>query len=381
MAGELPLGFNSLLDASLKEGGGNVARLDEHWRSGLEGFDHNSAALFAAFHRETLIGIAGMTREQNYSSAAMRMQHLFVRPDWRRQGVTHVLAQRCISTGLASGKTSTCHALASVAAGPFWEGMGFRPVDLLDITDIYERIGPDAETYQTFAIRRMSGDIGPSWLGPGSTANGKVNSIVTFASLPGRRREFAEDDAISRQPANRLAHARAPNTYHQPFRRQSGQLSGRHYDVPVVTRRALRTGLAGASDQDAWIGLHRPDQEIRVVGGLIREIALGREFLAVGRDLPVQVRRTRTLRGDQIAAGLDGREPERAISAAFDNRVTLKVRIKRRGIAGVGGMGVAASGVGLPQLHSRSGDRLTIRSEHTPANLYHLSCRPIAASS
>jgi GNAT superfamily N-acetyltransferase len=140
VADELPAGFNSLLDASLKEGVRNLARLDEHWRSGLERFDQHGAALFAAFHQETLIGIAGVSREQSYSSPAMRMRRLFVEPKWRRKGVARLLAQRCMSTGLVSAETLTCNARATAAAGPFWVSMGFRPVALPDITHVYDRI-------------------------------------------------------------------------------------------------------------------------------------------------------------------------------------------------------------------------------------------------
>ena len=140
MANELPAGFEGLLDASLTEGVRNLARLGEDWRSGLERFDRNGSALFAAFQGELLIGIAGTSREQNYSSPAMRMRRLFVRPDWRRKGVARLLAQRCMSRGLAFANTLTCNARASPAAGPFWESMGFRPVDFRDVTHVYDRV-------------------------------------------------------------------------------------------------------------------------------------------------------------------------------------------------------------------------------------------------
>lgn len=134
---ELPDGFHELLKLSQDEGIRNMSMLSENWHSGVERFNQNGAALFGAFSKNKLIGGGGTTKELGYSAPAMRMRRLFVSPIWRRRGVAGMIARECMSWGLKSAGTLTCNAQASAAAAPFWEGMGFKPVDLARITHIY----------------------------------------------------------------------------------------------------------------------------------------------------------------------------------------------------------------------------------------------------
>lgn len=134
---ELPDGFQALLELSQREGIRNLSMLYENWLSGAERFNQNGAALFGAFCKNELIGLGGTTKELGYSAPAMRMRRLFVSPLWRRKGVARLIARQCMDWGLESASTLTCNAEASAAAAPFWEGMGFKPVDLARITHVY----------------------------------------------------------------------------------------------------------------------------------------------------------------------------------------------------------------------------------------------------
>lgn len=132
----LPDGFDDLLQSSLKAGVRNMSLLHQKWTAGEECFDQEGEALFAARIESRLVGIAGTTREMNYAKPAMRMRRLYVLPEFRRRGVARMLGQKCMETGLRAAPTLTCNARASKAAGPFWESLGFIPVDLPDITHV-----------------------------------------------------------------------------------------------------------------------------------------------------------------------------------------------------------------------------------------------------
>lgn len=133
----LPEGFDVLLHSSLRTGVRNMALLSQNWEAGAERFDRQGEALYAARIGNRLVGIAGTTREQNYSEPAMRMRRLYVLPEYRRKGVARLLAQKCMDTGLKVAPILTCNARASEAAGPFWLSLGFSEIDLPNITHVY----------------------------------------------------------------------------------------------------------------------------------------------------------------------------------------------------------------------------------------------------
>lgn len=135
--GDLPTGFVALVDASRAEGICNMAMLQTDWRSGNNRFEAGGEALFGAFIGEQLTGVGGVSRETGYTEPAMRMRRLYVLPAFRRTGVGRLLAQACIERGLETTPVLTCNAQASAAAGPFWETLGFAPIEHPTITHVF----------------------------------------------------------------------------------------------------------------------------------------------------------------------------------------------------------------------------------------------------
>ena len=136
--GDLPYGVSRLVEDSLKHGIMSVSKLERNWRSGQERFDQDGAGLFGAFYDDMLVGVGGTTPEKEYSEAAMRMRRLYVLSQFRRRGIARKLAGECMRHGLLACDTLTCNAEASAAAPLFWESMGFRSVDLPNITHVYD---------------------------------------------------------------------------------------------------------------------------------------------------------------------------------------------------------------------------------------------------
>lgn len=134
---ELPEGFDALLAEARSESVRNMTLLAEQWASAEQRFDADGAALFAAFVGGELAGMGGVSAEA--SEGAMRMRRLYVRPRFRRNGVGLSLAGAMMQQGLQGADVLTVNARASAAAGPFWEAMGFRPVDAAGYTHRLER--------------------------------------------------------------------------------------------------------------------------------------------------------------------------------------------------------------------------------------------------
>lgn len=139
MRTHLPEGFANLGQTSQAEGIRNMAMLESDWLSGANRFEAAGEALFGACFGEQLVGVGGVSRETGYAEPAMRMRRLFVLPAFRRTGVGQLLAKACIRHGLGSADPLTCNAQASAAAGPFWESLGFAPIEHPSITHVFER--------------------------------------------------------------------------------------------------------------------------------------------------------------------------------------------------------------------------------------------------
>jgi GNAT superfamily N-acetyltransferase len=135
--GDLPDGFESLLADACAEGVRNMSLLADQWASGELLFERDGAALFAAMFDGELAGVGGVSAET--SEPAMRMRRLYVRPQFRRCGVGRALAGAMVQQGFEAADALTVNARASEAAGPFWEALGFKPVEALGYTHRLER--------------------------------------------------------------------------------------------------------------------------------------------------------------------------------------------------------------------------------------------------
>jgi len=133
---DLPGEFAVIRAEAAAEGVRNMAALAEQWASGDQRFDE-PGALFAAFAGGALAGVGGVTVETGLGEPAMRMRRLYVRPAFRGAGVGRLLAAAMMQQGLQQAPLLTANARATEAAGPFWEAMGFTPVDWPGVTHLF----------------------------------------------------------------------------------------------------------------------------------------------------------------------------------------------------------------------------------------------------
>lgn len=146
VAGSLPDGLADLAARAEAEGIGIVTRVIDEWADGSHRFDRPGESLLHAVSTEAggvaehaeVIGIGGITVCHTVPEA-LRVRRFYVHPDWRRRGVAQALASRVVEVGLAHSEILTCHAGASDAAVPFWEAVGFEPIDRPGITHVLRR--------------------------------------------------------------------------------------------------------------------------------------------------------------------------------------------------------------------------------------------------
>jgi GNAT superfamily N-acetyltransferase len=129
----LPHGFDVICEAAAAEGVRNMALLGAEFGSAENPYI-DPGALFAAFADGELAGVGGVMVQTGLADPAMRMRRLYVRPAFRRVGVARALAGAMMQQGFQAAPLLVLNAAASAAAPPFWEAMGFEPVDWPGIT-------------------------------------------------------------------------------------------------------------------------------------------------------------------------------------------------------------------------------------------------------
>ncbi len=135
----LPADLESLAAAAEAEGVLNIRKLISAWHRGEQRFDQNGAALFAARSDGVLAGVGGVKPEEHLVEPAMRMHRFYVHPSSRRLGIGRRLAQAVMTHALSQVSVLTCNARASSAAAPFWESLGFVPVNHAHCTHLFRR--------------------------------------------------------------------------------------------------------------------------------------------------------------------------------------------------------------------------------------------------
>lgn len=113
----------------------NVGTLIDRWVDGSERFDGPGEALLVAVDPglDLVVGVGGLSRCPDVAGA-LRVRRFYVAKQWRRRGIARTLARGLIASGLQQTDVLTCNAGASAGAAPFWEAMGFEPVDVAGIT-------------------------------------------------------------------------------------------------------------------------------------------------------------------------------------------------------------------------------------------------------
>ena len=134
----LPLitsGLDGLQLIATEEGINNVSRLIKEWNLAQTLFDGVGECLFIAQINGMSIGVGGILKCKVVPDA-LRVSRFYVHPEWRRQGIARAIAKAGLSHAWNFTEVVTCNAQASSIASPFWESVGFEPVNIQGITHI-----------------------------------------------------------------------------------------------------------------------------------------------------------------------------------------------------------------------------------------------------
>jgi GNAT superfamily N-acetyltransferase len=133
ISNELPDDLNELRNAASGEGILLVDRLVREWENGTQKFVATGECLLIARVEASLAGIGGITRDPDDPSS-LRMRRFYVLPEYRRMGVGTALVRALLDR--ATGRRIGVH-VGLPDAFPFWQAMGFVPVDRMRITHEY----------------------------------------------------------------------------------------------------------------------------------------------------------------------------------------------------------------------------------------------------
>jgi len=110
-----------------------VSTVIDRWIDGTQRYDQPGESLLVGRVGERIVAVGGLAWCPNVTGA-LRVRRFYVSPAARRQRVAHDLARQLIDDGAGYTAVITCNARASDAAAPFWESLGFLPVDADGIT-------------------------------------------------------------------------------------------------------------------------------------------------------------------------------------------------------------------------------------------------------
>ncbi|MBP0492790.1 GNAT family N-acetyltransferase [Pararoseomonas indoligenes] len=132
----LPTGFVALRDAALAEGWRMLQVLEEDWSTGALRFDRPGEGLFAAWRRDALAGVLGLSLDPYASDpGTARLRRLYVAAAHRGRGVGRALVEE--ATGAAAEHGFRLLRVRSPAgARGFYEACGFVPAVLRSATHV-----------------------------------------------------------------------------------------------------------------------------------------------------------------------------------------------------------------------------------------------------
>ena len=134
----LPEDLAALSEEATAAGIINVARLVERWRDGSERYDAPGESMLLARVSDVVVGVGGIAWCPDVAGA-LRVRRFYVSDSYRRRGIARMLATPLVDSGFEHTEAITCNAMASAAAAPFWESMGFESVDINGITHLCVR--------------------------------------------------------------------------------------------------------------------------------------------------------------------------------------------------------------------------------------------------
>ena len=110
-----------------------VSTVIDRWIDGTQRYDRPGEKLLVGRVGERIVAVGGLAWCPNVAGA-LRVRRFYVSPTARRQGIAQNLARKLIDDSAGHPAVLTCNAMASDAAAPFWESVGFLPVDADGIT-------------------------------------------------------------------------------------------------------------------------------------------------------------------------------------------------------------------------------------------------------
>ena len=110
-----------------------VSTVIDRWIDGTQRYDRPGEKLLVGRVGERIVAVGGLAWCPNVAGA-LRVRRFYVSPTARRQGIAQNLARELIDDSAGHPAVLTCNAMASDAAAPFWESVGFLPVDADGIT-------------------------------------------------------------------------------------------------------------------------------------------------------------------------------------------------------------------------------------------------------
>lgn len=132
----LPTGFASLRDAALAEGWRMLQVLEEDWNGGTLRFDRPGEGLFAAWRRDALAGIVGLSLDPYAGDAGtVRLRRLYVAAAHRGRGVGRALVEAATGAAAEHG-FGLLRVRSPAGARGFYEACGFVPAVLRSATHI-----------------------------------------------------------------------------------------------------------------------------------------------------------------------------------------------------------------------------------------------------
>jgi len=129
----LPAGLDLLRREADDEGIRIVSTVIDRWIDGTQRYDRPGEKLLVGRVGERIVAVGGLAWCPNVAGA-LRVRRFYVSPTARRQGIAQNLARELIDDSAGHPAVLTCNAMASDAAAPFWESVGFLPVDADGIT-------------------------------------------------------------------------------------------------------------------------------------------------------------------------------------------------------------------------------------------------------
>lgn len=131
----MPAALNGLESAASYEGVKNVSRLIQEWNLGETLFDGPGEFLFIAQVNQITTGVGGVLKCKVVPEA-LRVSRFYVLPEWRNRGIATAIANDVLNHAWKFAEVITCNAQASKMSAPFWESLGFKPVDIAGLTHV-----------------------------------------------------------------------------------------------------------------------------------------------------------------------------------------------------------------------------------------------------